>query len=225
MEQLTPTFPNLIRSLDKLKILLFWEILKTKNPYLLDGDYMPDKQYTEEEASYIVQQWEIMYDSYFQLKNDGKSKVVLDKAYELMLLAHKINQLQKNIDFCGHLKEFQNILPKEDYTDKEQMLIKLFTVIEPTLQVKYLDGMDANIAIVNKRISALQNKYNRTKEQNDKDVEKQVDNVFSVLVRVSQTLNIQLNAEKMMVTEWLEWEKIAKEKLKAQEEARRKKKK
>lgn len=225
MELHTPTFPNLIRSLDKLKILLFWEILKTKNPLLLDGDYMPDKQYTEEEQSYIVQQWEIMYDSYFQLKNDGKSKVVLQKSYEVMILSYKIKLLNDTLNFLKWHTEIRDLLPPERQNEQEQQIYALFKKVEPDLNIRYFEGIQVNTEVVNRRIAALQNKYNRLKQDNEKEVEKQVDNVFSVIAKVSKITQMQLNAQNMVVTEWLAYEQMAKETIKAEEEARRKKKK
>lgn len=224
MVQSTATFPNIVQRLDKLNILLFWEILKTKNPLLLDGDYMPDKVYTEEEEKHIVHVWEIMYDSYFQLKNDSKSKMVLHQAYELMLLSYKIWQLTKTTDLARHLEDLKHLLTNEEYIEKEQQVYSWFKIIEPELNLQYFKGMETNLEIVGKRIQALQNKYNRENKSNEANIEKQVDNVFSVIVKVSQTVGHQLNAEKMMVTEWLAWEKAAKDKIQAQHEASRKKK-
>lgn len=225
MEQSTATFPNIIRSLDKLKILLFWEILKTRNPLLLDGDYMPDKEYTDEEKEFVAQAWEIMYDSYFQLRNDGKSKFVLESAYEQMLLAHKIGQLQKNIDFCGYLEKHKEDLPEADYLRHKQGLIKNFVTIEPLIKVKYFEGLAENVEIVNKVISALHNKFNRHKEKNEKEIKEQVDNVYTVIARVSRITKMQINAQNMMVTEWLAYEQQAREIERAENEARTKKKK
>ncbi len=224
MEQNTALFPNIVRSLDKLKILVFWEILKTHNPFLLDINHMPDKIYTDEEKNYVIQVWEILWDSYFQLKNDGKSKIALENSYEQMLLAHKINILQKNIDMCKHLKDVKHLLPETDYINHKQMLLSLFVKIEPKVKIKYFDTLEDNINIVNKILAALQNKYNKSKEDNEKEVSKQVDNVYSVIARVSRITNMQLNAQNMMVTEWLAYEQQAKEIVKA-EESRRKNKK
>lgn len=225
MEQLTPTFPNIVRSLDKLKILLFWEILKTKNPFLLDGDYMPDKKYTEEEESYIVQQWEVLYDNYFQLKNDGKSKVVLQKSYEVMILSYRIKNLNDTVTLLNWHVEIKDLLPPERQIEQEQQIYALFKKLEPDMNIQYFDTPQVNIEIVNKRIAALQNKHNRLKDDNEKKVAEQVDNVFSVIAKVSKITQMQLNAQNMVVTEWLAYEQMARETIKAEEEAKRKKKK
>jgi len=184
---------------------------------------MKSKEYTEEEQGYVVQTWEILYDSYFQLKNDGKSKVVLDKNYELLLLAHTIGQLQKNIDFAKYLETFRDILPQDNYIEKEQMLLSLFLTVESDLGILFMEGMSVNIEIVNKRISALQNKYNRNKSEVEIEVEAQVNNVFSVIARVSNIVGTQLNAHNMVVSEWIAYEQMAMEKQKAEEAVRKRK--
>lgn len=224
MEQSTATFPNIIRSLDKLKILQFWGIMKENNPLLLDPDYDEHKEYPEEVRQYIVAAWEVMYDSYYQVKNDSKTKLVLHNNYEQMVLGYKIYQLEQNINMAYHLETFRDILPEDNYTEKEQMIYKWFVTIEPDLPIKYFEGMGVNLDLVKKRIAALQNKYNRNKKDLEKQVEKQVENVYSVIVKVSEILGMQLNAENMMVLEWIRWEKAAIDKQKALDEANRKRK-
>lgn len=225
MEQHTRTFPNIVRSLDKLQILRFWEILKANNPMLLDIDYMPDKKYTDEERKYIVEVWEIMWDSYYQLKNDGKSKLVLKQSYDLMMLSFRIKLLNDTLRFLQWHLELVDILPEESRIKQEQEIYGLFKTIEPDMPLKVFDGAQVNIEIVNKRVSALQNKHNRLSAENEKKVEQQVDNVFSVIAKVSRITQMQLNAHNMVVTEWLAYEQQAKEIQRSAEESRRKKKK
>lgn len=224
MVQSTATYPNIIRSLDKLNILVFWEILKSKNPYLLEGDYMEDKQYTEEEKQYIYQTWEIMYDSYFQLKKDGKSKLVLQQSYDLMLLAYKINNLEYIARTLQSLEDVKDILPEDDYLNHKQGLLSLIPKHEPDLTPKYFESIADNVELLGKMILALQNKYNRAKKDNDKEVSEQVENVYSVIVKVEKIIDRQITAEATSVMKWLAYEKQANDITKAKEEEYRRKK-
>lgn len=225
MEQSTAIFPNITRSLDKLNILVFWQILKENNPYLLDGDYMPEKDYTEEEKQYVQQAWTIMYDSYFQLKKDGKSKQVLNTATDLMLLMHKINQLGEVSKGLTMLEEHKHILPQTDYLTHQQGYFRSYVNVEETLNINFLEGSLYNMEIANKRITALTNKYNRLKKENNTEVSEQVDNVFSVIAKVAARLKFHLSARDLSVTEWLAYEQEARDQSKAEEELSRQRKK
>lgn len=224
MVQSTATYPNITHRLDKLNILVFWEILKSNNPYLLDGDYMEHKEYTEEEEQYIRHTWEIMYDSYFQLKNDGKSKQVLQKSYDLMLMGHKIASLESIHRMLVKLHESMEQLPEDDFARHKQGYLKAILMFEQDVPVQFFESIPYNLKILEKRILALQNKYNRNKLENKKEVEEQVDNVFDVIVKVADRLNMHLDASRLSVAEWIAWEKRAKKKQEAEEAALRNKK-
>lgn len=222
MAQLTLTYPNIIQKLDKLKILVFWEILKTKNPKLLDENYMEDKKYSPEEEAFIVQTWEILYDSYYQLKQDSKSKFVLDKQYNIMLMEFRIGQFVHYINMWQHLESVKHLLETKSYIEYQSILITAFNVIDSTLNIKIMDDTNLTIKKIERRLHAMQAKHKRNNEDNKKDIDKQVKNVFSVIVKVSRITESRLDAQNMVVTEWLAWEKEAQNILKAQREAKEK---
>ena len=45
------------KSLDNLKILTFWDIIKTKNLFLLDFDYNDSKEYSKKQSKEMVNTW------------------------------------------------------------------------------------------------------------------------------------------------------------------------
>jgi hypothetical protein len=224
MAQLTLTYPNIIQSLDNLKILVFWEILKSKNPKLLDLNYMPDKEYTAEEEEFIVHTWELLYDSYYQLKQDSKSKFVLDKQFNVMMLEFKISQFRHYMSLWQQLESLKTILDSKTYAEYLNVLIRGFNSVDPTLNLSILDDMNLVVKKIERRLFAMQSKHKRTAEESKKEVEKQVNNVFTVIARVSRITELRLNAHDMVVTEWLAYEQEAKNILKAQKEAQEKKK-
>ena len=56
---------ELINSLDTLKILRFWQIIKEKNVLLLDLDHKEGKKYTKDQLEEIESTWLKLYDEYF----------------------------------------------------------------------------------------------------------------------------------------------------------------
>lgn len=218
------TYPNIVQRLDKLNILVFWEILKTKNPKLLDKDYMDEKTYTVEEEGFIVHTWELLYDSYYQLKQDSKSKFVLDKQFNVMMLEFKISQFRHYMSLWQQLESLKTILDSKTYVEYLNVLIRGFNSVDPTLNLSILDDMNLVVKKIERRLFAIQSKHKRTAEESKKEVVRQVDNVFDVISRVSRITGMQLNAKKMVVMEWLAYEKQAKEMIKAEREAQEKKK-
>ena len=224
MEQSTAIFPNIIQSLDRLKILVFWEILKTKNVYLLDINAEPGKQYSKNEQDYIVETWERLYDDFYQLKNDGKTKIAIMEARNEMVLLHKINTLAKNVEFLGWLLSFSNDITPEQYVLYEARILSLFKSIEPRLRFKPMASVSENISVVDKAIRSLQSLYNRTKKKTEDKIDRQIENVYEVVAKVSYIVNMRLEVKDMVVSEWIAYEKMAIEKQKAEKEAQRNKK-
>lgn len=219
MEQNTPTYPNIVKSLDKLNILVFWQILKESNPLLLDGDYMEHKEYTAEEQDYIVHTWELLYDNYYQLKKDGKSKIVLDKSYNALMLSNTISELYTTLRFIQHLDELKSVIPENTYSELYINMLGTFHKTEPSLSLNYFEPSTYNLPIVQKHLNGLENKYNRLKLETDNEVQEQVDNVFTVIARVSRITQLKLNANDMVVSEWIAYEQQAKAIEKAEAEA------
>ena len=53
------------KSLDTLKILTFWDIIKKDNALLLDVEYFEGKKYKKAELNLISSTWALLYDEYF----------------------------------------------------------------------------------------------------------------------------------------------------------------
>lgn len=90
---------NYYKSLDKLKILTFWQIIKDKNILLLDFDYVEDKKYSKEQLKELEDTWLRLYDEYYILLNDSKSKYKMNKTFDELKTRDKINQIKYNYDF------------------------------------------------------------------------------------------------------------------------------
>jgi len=217
--QNTVTLKNLEipKSLDKVRIILFWEILKERNPLLLDPNYKDGKVYSKEAQDYIVQMWYGLYDDFYTQKNDQKTKLVLSQSYDEIKLQFKINTFVSNYNFLASLqKDYKGILSNEQFTEYEQWFYKSFKELDNRIKLKYFDGVEANLKIVKRFIDSLQNAYNLKKKKVDKGVEQEITNVYDVVTKVEQILERSIpNINEISVLQWLSYEKRANEKIKA----------
>lgn len=202
------------RSLDTLKILTFWSIIKDKNILLLDFDYVDGKKYTAEQQNELENLWFRLYDEYFILMDDNKSKYELNKSFSELKIRDKITQIKNNFDFLSHLKGFSQSL---DISKYEQETYERLKKIEPKMRLKYFDGIDANLIILDKVIKSLINQYNIEHKQNEKTIEKEIKNVYEVVANAESWLERNLNINDMVVSHWIAIRNQILEKQKAQQ--------
>lgn len=201
-------------SLDKLKFVLFWEILKTRNPLLLDIDYNEKKTYTEEEQKYIIDVWSDLYDKFHLIKNDQKTKNLLNSAMTEIKLQHKINTLISNYNFLLHLESVKTFVAYDEYLKMQKELLTMFSKIEPRIKVKLMLDLDYNLKLVKSVISALETQLNLKKNKIEDKANEQIESVYKLVVRVEQILERSIpNINEISVSQWIEYEKIANEKI------------
>ena len=84
----------------------------------------------------------------------------------------------------------------------------------------YLDGVEANLNMLDKVLKALVNKYNQEhKEEADKlkQVDKEISNVYDVVASAESWLERNLDINTMVVSHWVALQKQIKNKQKAQQ--------
>jgi len=111
---------RLYRSLDKLLILLFWEIVKTNNFLLLDVDYKESNVYTETEREQFNFVWAKLYDDFYELKKDSAAVRIIEQSQEAYLLLNKINLLNECLQSLVHLYDNQEIIDEDKFLAIEQ---------------------------------------------------------------------------------------------------------
>lgn len=205
------------KSLDKIRIILFWEILKERNPLLLDVNYFEGKQYSKEAQDYIVNTWYQLYDDYFEQRNDQKTKLTLSKTFEESKLLFKINTLVSNYNFLVALqRDYKEILDDKTFISYEQEIYSLFKKIDSRIKLRLFEGVDVNLKTVKRFMESLQNTYNIKKGKTEKQIDKEITNVYDVVVKVEQILERSIpNINDISVLQWISYEKIANEKIKA----------
>ncbi len=208
---------EILNSLDKLKIILFWEILKEHNYYLLDVNYSKDKKYNDAESEKIVNIWYQLYDDYYKLKNDQKAKLFLSKAINEMKLRVKIDNIVSTANFLIDLENhYKEILEDEQFYEYEVQLYGLIKELEPKIKFRYFDGIPANIKTIQSVINALTTQLTLMQKKSEKVIEEEVQNVYKVVARVEQILERSIpNINEISVMQWLAYEEIANEKIKS----------
>ena len=208
---------EILNSLDKLKIILFWEILKEHNCYVLDVNYSKDKKYNDAESEKIVNIWYQLYDDYYKLKNDQKAKLFLSKAINEMKLRVKIDNIVSTANFLIDLENhYKEILEDEQFYEYEVQLYGLIKELEPKIKFRYFDGIPANIKTIQSVINALTTQLTLMQKKSEKVIEEEVQNVYKVVARVEQILERSIpNINEISVMQWLAYEEIANEKIKS----------
>ena len=204
------------KSLDKLKILTFWEIIKTKNILLLDFDYVDGKKYSQEQLKDLEETWLRLYDEYYILNNDASAKFKMNKTFDELKLRDKINQIKYNYDFLVSLSQYRGQISDNDISQYEQQTYERLKKIEPKIKPLYFDGIEANLNNLERVIKALINRYNQQHKDNAKQVQKEIDNVYEVVANAESWLERNLNINDMVVSHWIAIEKQIKDKQKAQ---------
>jgi len=216
---------NVISDLGKLRIILFWEILKEKNPLLLDADYKPENKYREEEQLFIANTWERLYDDFFTAKNDNKGKSLLKESNDELKLLYKINLL---VDIRNHLVkllESIDVIPMKEYEDLKITAYQIVYKIESKLKLNAFMDIFEGVTLIDKAINSLQNTYTIKNKRNNQEVDKQIDNVYKVVAKVEQILERSIpNINEISVLQWLAYEESAKEKSQSLKELRNGKK-
>ena len=198
-------------SLDNLKILTFWEIQKTQNVFLIDNLWHKGKEYSKAQTEYINGIWSDLYDEYFKIKNDSRSAKYLRDLKEEAMLVFKIELLSNIYKNLYSIETNKTFLSDEDYKalvqNSRESILKVQSLILP-------QKVNDILEILNRLIAGFVNKYNLQKKKNEGETNKKIQNVFEVVASVGLALNMQLNVNEMVVTEWLAYENMAITKLK-----------
>lgn len=204
---------SIFQSLDKLRIILFWEILKEKNPLLLDADYKPENKYSQEEEEFIVNTWERLYDEFFEAKNDLKGRALLRESESETKLLFKINLL---IDIRNHLLSLFKSIDSLELSVFENLKYSAYEIvnkIESKLKFDPFVNIPTALVKLDKALASLQNSYSIKNKRNNQEIDKQIQNVYSVVANVEQILERSIpNINEISVMHWLAYENSAKEK-------------
>lgn len=203
-------------SLDTLKILLFWEITRSKTALLLDKNYSKTKKYSKRDVELCERTWLKLFDEYFILRQNQETKGNLLKSFDELKLREKITQINNAIEFLETLKKQIGFISNEDIIKYEQELYATLKKIDNRIKPLLFDGIDANIINLGKVLKSLINKYNIEFKEKEKAVKKEIKNVYEVVANAESWLERSLDVENMVVSRWIAYEKQVADKQKAQ---------
>lgn len=207
---------NLYNSLDNIKILMFWDILKTKNITLLDKDYKENKTYSTKQEQQIESVWLKLYDEYFVMRNDSKSKRDLSEGFEELKLKDTIISIKDCYNLLVILIKNADVLEESEILKREYEIYKTIKIIYPQAKIKLFDGVEPNLNYLKRLLNSLENKYNLNYKKQEKLIKKEINNVYLVVSSIESWLERSLPIDRVVVSQWLAYEKQVKDKQKAQ---------
>lgn len=213
---------SLYDSLDTLKILTFWSISKDKNVLLLDKNYFIGKKYNQKDIDLCEQTWLKLFDEHYTLRNSQDAKTNLVKSFNELKQKEKITQVSNAIEFLQNIKKNVGFIDNESLIKYEQECYALLTKIDKRIKPLFFDGVDANIVNLGKVLKSMINKYNLDFNEKDKQVKKEIQNVYDVVANAESWLDRHLDVENMSVSRWIAYENQIQEKQKAQQKAQAK---
>lgn len=198
------------KSLYKLNILRFLEIAKTSNYCLLDVEHNDYRVYSKSQKNRALEQWMMMYDEYFIVRDDSDSKQELVKMFERDALKGKIGLLGNVIKAMESLKKTEHILPRMEVHElKEQFLTEVTKHVNSKVIIARLQPTELIIEDLCRMRMGLQNTFNLYYKSKETVFEDQVDNVYRVMAHINQWIDgILPRPDQMCVMEFLEYERI-----------------
>ena len=168
---------TITNNLRELNIITFFDILLEGNTKLLDSEYRQDKEYTEEQLQEIDNTWLLLYDRYFELKNDTQAKSYLQNQSRLLELNVKIKSLQVIHD---KLAEINNIYVNdtlqavnfEIVAETKQNAFQQINLIDDRIKIKPLDSIQEICTKLQSVLKAFSNELNTISTNQEKRSEK-----------------------------------------------------
>lgn len=195
------------KSLDTLRILDFWNIVKHQNPFLIDIDYREGKKYSVEEQQLISDEWKRLYDEYFMLRDDGKSKSELTKGLKGLVVKANMINISHAIKAMLMLKNISGLLRKEDLYAKRQSVYDIVNGSSKKNTFNPFNSIDQDLQYFTRMYNSLKNTYNNRYKSMDTVVKDQVSNVYDVVANAESWLERNLSINDMVVSHWLALEK------------------
>ena len=198
---------HLYKSLDTLRILTFWKIIKDNNPLLLDKEYFDGKKYSKSKLKEINNTWQLLYDEYFILRDDSISKREFEKHFDGLILKARILNLYNIIKAFDLLKNDSGTIPDKYIQEKRLMLYKQAENISKKIKVQYFNDLDLDIDYLIRFYNSMQNSYNLNYKPKQQVDEKQIKNVYDIVANIESWLERSIDIETLSVEHWLAYEK------------------
>lgn len=204
------------QNIRELKILTFWEILRTDNHSLLDKDYDGSYKHTKKELEKLEEAWLDISDEYFLVKNDDRAKIYIKKRKDEVLLLKKIGMYAENLQILDQLLQRLGEIDRLQLARMVNECYQMAKKIEPRTKIKTNSTLEYNLKTMDSMLAGLINKHKFKYGQRRKAQKKELSNTYDMVAAVEGHLERSLpNIETMVVAQWIAYEKSAKRKLEA----------
>lgn len=220
MEQNTHISLNIIRTLDDLKILLFWKIIRDGNICLLDANHS-EREYTDIELSELQEVWYKLYDEYYRQTNDSRSKHELKKSADELTLAYRIMRLHQLCELLAWLSNHRLDLPQEKWDKMYIDFVNSVKETEPKIKTNIFDESIDTLEKINRYMASLHNQLKKLTTGKKQNADSAVSNIYTKVASVGVELGLQLDVKEMSCNEWLAYQEMAAAKQRAKEQQNR----
>lgn len=207
---------NIFKSIDTLKIITFWKILQDKNVFLLDLDYYDGKKYSKRKTKQINDIWVRLYDEYYILRDDSKSKLELTKSFKGLKIKAEILYIKKAIESFELLLDQEFNIPGEEIYKMRRKMYDSLIKINSRIKFQHFNSLALDIEYLSKFFNSMQNSYNLNYKKEEEVTEGQVKNMYNVVANAEDWVGRGLDIENMVVSHWLAVERQVINKQKAQ---------
>lgn len=160
------------------------------------------------------QDWILIYDEFWKVKNDSFSKLILRKSNELLINETKLTVLKTCFNGLAALSTVEPI--GRNFEQKIQ-LVNIYKDVNKN-EVNVFDDFEDILQRVKSSIENLQNRIEKLRSEIKPKEEKVIQNAFDIVAQVVAVLQVPLDIKTISVAEFLSYEKIAKSKIKAHEQ-------
>jgi hypothetical protein len=198
-----------------LKWVTFLEVMQTQKNFLLDANYSENKKYSESDYKLFSDYWMQLQDHAYEIEGSYESKDLIKKGMNRLLLIEQIKLMEKDtnllVSFASKRPLYMIADKLADYDKNIQSIYAMIKRHDKRIKIKYFEGVDVNVKIMERIIASLINEYNTSDTVIDKKVKKQQISGVREVIQVNRVLGTKLVYTEMSVMEWLEAKKLAKE--------------
>ena len=210
--QNTHVYPN-TKTAETLRWLDYLEIAKTDKHELLDLSYNDKKIYTTDEKEYFSRKWLELQDEVYLIEDSTESKSLIKKNLNKLFLVEKIRMVENYRNLLIWYANKENLFKENENINEwianiQGLYAHIFSY-DSKLKFKYFEDISVNIKFLEGYVSSLVNQYNSLYKDQESKIEKKVKSIYYNVMQVNKITGFNLNANTMLVVEWIEASKEA----------------
>lgn len=202
---------DIFRSLSTLRYLLFLQILRDGNIYLIDRRWYPDKKYQPTQDQEIKDTWAQLQDDYFEQRDNLQNKIYLRQNAEKLKQMMRITVLEELKKSIAFLDLIRFVIDEGDWIKKKFEVVEQIKKTSPRYRANQFSETFELLKDVEAMIKSATNVYNERVKNVENAVDKKEINGYKVLAHLSRVLGLTINMNKITVAEFIGYEEVAQE--------------